>query len=417
MASSSIASSIYPRFNSQTPQLRAQIAEAINALPISHLTRPAGGEIFTTAEEAKTRVVNWGFSQGYAIVCPSANNNRRRWEFSCIRHGDKTRNSRKLDEADRQRAVTNIHANGCKFMLYTSGGKKLEGKWMLGWTKYTDHNHPPLADPFSEPKLRHYRPHHAEAIALASSHRGIMTAKQNAKVLGKRGFKIKDKEFYNLFRKESKLDMSREEEMALLMGVLERSGFHPRVREEYILEDGVRTGRVIREIFFMSSDQILQARRFVSGFMYETDATFNTNKLRLLLSVMVGIDNTGKTFPMAFMYHTTESAKAFKFASNDTGSENDQLESSSDDEEPLPDSLPRASLPTFLSTALLPAKRPHKPSAKQQSQNRHDGEKRKKEKKKEIKANRTGTGRSKKAEALATTSQLDDTVFVFRSSQ
>jgi hypothetical protein len=200
-------------------------------------------------------------------------------------------------------------------MLYISGGKKLEGKWMLGWTKHTEHNHSPLADPFSEPKLRHYRPHHSEAIALASSHHGIMTAKQNAKVLGKKGFKIKDKEFYNLFRKESKLDMSREEELALLMGVLERSGFHPRVREEYILVDEVRTGRMIREIFFMSSDQILKARRFVSGFMYETDATFNTNKLRLLLSVMVGIDNTGKTFPMAFMYHTTESAKAFKFAS------------------------------------------------------------------------------------------------------
>jgi MULE transposase domain len=99
------------------------------------------------------------------------------------------------------------------------------------------------------------------------------------------------------------------------MGILERNGFHPRVQEEYILVDGVRTRRVIREIFFMSSDQILKARRFVSGFMYETDVTFNTNKLRLLLLVMVGIDNTGKTFPMAFMYHTTESAKAFKFTS------------------------------------------------------------------------------------------------------
>jgi hypothetical protein len=65
----------------------------------------------------------------------------------------------------------------------------------------------------------------------------------------------------------------------------------------------------------MSSDQILKARRFISGFIYKTDATFNTNKLRLLLSVIVEIDNTGKTFPMAFMYHTTESAKAFKFAS------------------------------------------------------------------------------------------------------
>ena len=65
----------------------------------------------------------------------------------------------------------------------------------------------------------------------------------------------------------------------------------------------------------------------------------------------------------------------------------------------------------------LPIRRPHKPSAKQQSQNRYDSEKRKKEKDKEIKANRTGTERSKKAEVLVTTSQLDDTVFVFCKSQ
>jgi len=38
--------------------------------------------------------------------------------------------------------------------------------------------------------------------------------------------------------------------------------------------------------------------------MYETDATFNTNSLKLLLSVLVGIDNCGKTFPIAFCYIT-----------------------------------------------------------------------------------------------------------------
>jgi hypothetical protein len=62
----------------------------------------------------------------------------------------------------------------------------------------------------------------------------------------------------------------------------------------------------------MSSNQILKARRFMSGFMYKTDVTFNTNKLRLLLLVIVGIDNTSKTFLMAFMYYTTESTKVLE---------------------------------------------------------------------------------------------------------
>jgi hypothetical protein len=51
----------------------------------------------------------------------------------------------------------------------------------------------------------------------------------------------------------------------------------------------------------------------VSGFLYETDTTFSTNTRQLPLSVMVGINNTGHTFPMAFIFITTELAKSFKF--------------------------------------------------------------------------------------------------------
>lgn len=100
-----------------------------------------------------------------------------------------------------------------------------------------------------------------------------------------------------------------------MMSTLEQNGFHPRTREEYIVKEGIRTKRVVRDIFFMSNEQIRLARRFVSGFIYETDATFSTNTRRLPLAVMVGIDNTGHTFPMAFMFITSESAKSFQFAS------------------------------------------------------------------------------------------------------
>ena len=63
----------------------------------------------------------------------------------------------------------------------------------------------------------------------------------------------------------------------------------------------------------MSLEQIKLARRFVSGFIYETNATFNTNSLKLLLSVMVGINNTRATFPIAYCYITSESAASFKW--------------------------------------------------------------------------------------------------------
>jgi hypothetical protein len=62
----------------------------------------------------------------------------------------------------------------------------------------------------------------------------------------------------------------------------------------------------------MSLKQIKIARKFVSDFIYKTDATFNTNILKLLLSVVVKINNTNSTFLAVYCYITLESAASFK---------------------------------------------------------------------------------------------------------
>jgi hypothetical protein len=97
------------------------------------------------------------------------------------------------------------------------------------------------------------------------------------------------------------------------MTILESNGFHPRTRDEYIIKGGIRIKRIIRDIFFMSDEQIRLIRRFISGFLYETNTIFSTNTRRLPLSIIVGIDNTKHTFPIAFIFITTESVKSFKF--------------------------------------------------------------------------------------------------------
>ena len=50
--------------------------------------------------------------------------------------------------------------------------------------------------------------------------------------------------------------------------------------------------------------------------MYKTDATFNTNYLKLPLSVIVSINNHSKTFLVAYYYITLECAASFKFVAN-----------------------------------------------------------------------------------------------------
>jgi hypothetical protein len=66
----------------------------------------------------------------------------------------------------------------------------------------------------------------------------------------------------------------------------------------------------------MSLKQIKMAQRFVSSFMYKTDATFNTNSLKLPLSVIVSINNCRKTFLAAYCYITSELVTSFKFVTN-----------------------------------------------------------------------------------------------------
>ena len=118
-------------------------------------------------------------------------------------------------------------------------------------------------------------------------------------------------------QKEGKGTLTRQEELELILKILEEEDVHVRTRAEYTTDsNGDRNSRVIKDLFWMSPEQIKMARRFVSSFMYETDATFNTNSLKLLLSVMVGIDNCRKTFPIAYCYITLECAASFKFAAD-----------------------------------------------------------------------------------------------------
>jgi hypothetical protein len=98
----------------------------------------------------------------------------------------------------------------------------------------------------------------------------------------------------------------------LLIEILEDKGIHPRIRAEYELDSVERYCQVIRDLFWITPEQIRLARRFVSSFLYKTDSTFNTNCLYMPLSIIVGIDNTGKTFPVVFCYIISESAASFK---------------------------------------------------------------------------------------------------------
>ncbi len=79
------------------------------------------------------------------------------------------------------------------------------------------------------------------------------------------------------------------------------------------MNQGERVSRVVQDLFFCNSEQIRLAQQFVSCFVYEADATFNTNERRMPLSILVGVLNTGKTFPFEFCFITSGAASTFEF--------------------------------------------------------------------------------------------------------
>jgi hypothetical protein len=117
-------------------------------------------------------------------------------------------------------------------------------------------------------------------------------------ILHKMGLRIDRKEYYNLVRKRSEGKVTDQEEARIILTYLNDQGCHVFVDEVYVLDNlGNKTDRIIQCILWFTAEQLRLNRRFASGFLLETDATFNKEARRLLIHNLVGIDNCGKTYP------------------------------------------------------------------------------------------------------------------------
>ena len=223
-----------------------------------------------------------------------------------------TRDSRKIEESSRKHVSTKIQATGCKFGLCISYRKK-KGALAIGWSNQ-EHNHPINPDPFQYNAHKPRVPDAEKTKGIAGGLHGNVPFSTAKTILRKLGLRMERKTFYNLERRQKNGKLTKQEELALIIEHLEEEHFRIRVNDEYIVnEKGARTSRTVKDLFYCSSEQIRLARRFVSECLLETDATFSTNKLWLPLSVLIGIQNIGRTISVAVCFITSESAVAFHF--------------------------------------------------------------------------------------------------------
>jgi hypothetical protein len=128
--------------------------------------------------------------------------------------------------------------------------------------------------------------------------------------------------FYNSKRSEPKRLNTESERINTMFDSMVRNGFHVCSRWSTATPDSqsplsssyhIPAVQQFEQLLFCTNEHIILARRFVSGTIYECDATFKTNVFKMPLATNVGITNTGKTFPFAMSFVHSESKEAFGF--------------------------------------------------------------------------------------------------------
>ncbi len=309
---------------SRTPPTDAELLQiAKDAIPPSNREAPYVGEpVATGFIEESFRFQDYAFDQGFVFVCYSRDPRKKRLgraEWCCFRHGDETRNSRMLTEAEREekgRHKRDIQKLGCKARLVVVDDIERGGR-VLSFVDLA-HNHGPNPNPLQFAAHRSRQKGIAVATTLHQSHIEChLGYLKSAELVKKAEYKLLEaQEYWNLDKDgEKKKGLTSAEEYAQIEQILTAAErWHCRVKTAHIINDdtGNQERRVFQDLLFCSEDGVYLARRFVSEFCYITDATFRTNIRHLPLTIYTGVTNTGATFPFAYCFIVSESVESFK---------------------------------------------------------------------------------------------------------
>lgn len=188
------------------PAIADAFATAKASIPSTHRLAPLQDEVVESREAGYARLQEWAFCNGYALAIESSKPSVKggpitRIVVHCVHHKETTRNSRNIKDEERRRVSRKTQANGCKFAMYISRRKRLDGLWAIGYT-HPEHNHDPLADPFQYDVHRTRKPGYTTALKIAASHLGTISYGKSKEILQKDGLHIDRKTFYNLKRRE-----------------------------------------------------------------------------------------------------------------------------------------------------------------------------------------------------------------------
>jgi hypothetical protein len=198
-------------------------------------------------------------------------------------------------------------------MLTTIGS--VQKAWFLGITNASHENtHDIVPNPLAYSIYTHRQPEHAAAMQQAIALRGAQIShSQASRILDSQDLSLSKSAYYNILKPS--VTSIGDGDLTAIWDTMVAEGFHTRSRYTYVMDSatGQPISRCLQQLFFISDAQIRLGERFCSSFMVEIDSTFNTNALRLLLTIIVGVSNTGMTFPLTFSFVPAENKVFMNF--------------------------------------------------------------------------------------------------------
>ena len=299
--------------------------------------RPEDQEVFNSPAHCLKRLNSWGMLEGCAYVTRTsrATHATPNWTYACIFHDEDSQNNRKREdrvvreEVDGKQKVVSIRQRdtvnrrlGCAVqytLVYRQIRRGRPDRHYVGKWKEEDHTgHALPVNPFSLPPHRQSVPVIQQLKGIAQKYRFASLPYSEAMKLLKEenlGVYLNQKEYYNLKRLQP-LDSSDPDSGLVLLKALQDEGFRYRtlVREEYTEQDPSKiVSQKLIQIVFWNEDASYLIKRFCAGHLLVTDATFNTNSLRMPLITSMGITNEGHPLPIAFSYCPGETAESYAF--------------------------------------------------------------------------------------------------------
>jgi hypothetical protein len=198
------------------------------------------------------------------------------------------------------------------------GGNRLEW-WILRYGNTrgtalptTTYSHDLSVNPLIFPEHKKRLASFIQALPQARAMReSYLPFRQAERILSGQGLKIDRQYYYNLAREKT---MDANSDGLALVTVLERDSWTYRTFWYFNYSDlGVIKKQVLKAVSYTNDDLIRLARRFCPDWMVQMDGTFNTNKIKMPLTDVLGVTNTGNSFIFAFSFVTSESAHNWGF--------------------------------------------------------------------------------------------------------